>query len=88
VERFFLAGGLTMATIRDEVAKSAQKLDSVLIVYSAKVGLQLQGAMTDQVLILRSWPDESAAEYAFANKYLDFANHLIQSGTLSHQISL
>jgi hypothetical protein len=68
--KFFFAGGLTMSTIRDEVDKSAKKLDSVLIVYSANVGPQLRGAMTDQVLILPSWSQKNAAEFAFSSSGL------------------
>jgi hypothetical protein len=68
--KFFLAGGLTMSMICAEVNKSAKKLDSVLIVYSAMVGRQLQGAMTDQVLILPSWGGTKSAVFAFGSSDL------------------
>jgi hypothetical protein len=73
--KFYLQTGLQMATVRDEVGKSAVSLESVLIIYSANVSEQLTKAMrriakpsahTDKlVLTLRSWDDTSAAEFGF-----------------------
>jgi hypothetical protein len=68
--KFFLADGLTASTVRDEVAKSAETLATVLIIYSATVGEQLRGATTDSVLILRSWDDKAAAMFAFSSSAL------------------
>jgi len=65
---------ITMATVRDEVQKVVGRSHSVLLLLFARLGVSLKTAVLDShgaVLVLRSWNNDKAAEYAFhGNKLL------------------
>jgi hypothetical protein len=59
-----------MAMVQEVVNKGVKKLTSLLVNFAATVGKELMDAIDaaeGRVLVLRSWDEETAAEFAFAS---------------------
>jgi hypothetical protein len=69
-QKFLLETKLQMAMVRDEVAKGVKRLPALLVIFASTVGPELVDAIDaadKRVLVLPSWDEKTAAEFAFGS---------------------
>jgi hypothetical protein len=69
-QKFLLKSKLQMATVRDEVFKCVKDHPALLVIFAASVGQELREVIDtadNRVLVLSSWDEKTAAEFAFGS---------------------